>query len=99
MTYLLLNLVFTGIAAMTLWLLRARIKAKSSMQTMASLLATTLFFDNLIVGFGIVAYDSTKILGWRLGYAPIEDFGYAVVAAVLVPAVFRFLGPRTRGEK
>ena len=99
MTYLLLNLVFTGIAAMTLWLLRARIKAKSSMQTMASLLATTLFFDNLIVGFGIVAYDSTKILGWRLGYAPIEDFGYAVVAAVLVPAVFRFLGPKTRGEK
>ena len=99
MTYLLLNLVFTGIAAMILWLLRARIKAKPALQTMASLLATTLLFDNLIVGFGIVAYDPAQILGLRLGYAPIEDFGYAVVAAVLVPAVFRFLGPKTRGEK
>lgn len=99
LTYLLLNFVFTLVAAFVVWALRKKLKFGSALWTLVALLATTLVFDNMIVGFGIVAYDPNQILGLKLGFAPIEDFGYAVVAAFLVPAVFRFFGPRRGGEK
>ena len=99
MTYLLLNLVFTAIAVAVCWPLRKKLKLRPVLWTLLTLVGLTLIFDNLIVGFGIVDYDPKQILGWRIGYAPVEDFGYAVVAAFLVPAVFRFFGPRSGGEK
>jgi len=58
------------------------------------LLALTAVFDNVIVGSGIVAYDRTRILGARLGVAPVEDFSYAIVAALALPALWVLLGRR-----
>ena len=52
------------------------------------LVALTAVFDNVIVGTGIVAYDRTRILGLRIGVAPVEDFSYAVVAALALPALW-----------
>ncbi|MFM5904930.1 MAG: lycopene cyclase domain-containing protein [Micrococcales bacterium] len=99
MSYLILNLVFTAVAFGVYWPLRKKLKLGAVARTMAVLVFLTAIFDNAIVGFGIVAYDPSQILGWRIGYAPIEDFGYAVVAAFLVPAIFKFFGPRSGGEK
>jgi lycopene cyclase domain-containing protein len=53
-----------------------------------ALLAITAVGDSLIVGSGIVAYDPTKILGIMIGFAPVEDFAYAIVAIVLVPVIW-----------
>jgi lycopene cyclase domain-containing protein len=53
-----------------------------------------LVFDNVIIGTGIVDYDPEKISGVRLGFAPIEDFAYTLVALVLVPSLFNFLRSR-----
>ena len=58
------------------------------------LLALTAAFDNVIVGSGVVAYDDTRILGVRLGVAPVEDFSYAIVAALALPALWVLLGRR-----
>lgn len=58
------------------------------------LTALTAVFDNVIVGSGIVAYDGTRILGVRVGVAPVEDFSYAVVAALALPALWVLLGRR-----
>ena len=58
------------------------------------LVALTAVFDNVIVGSGIVAYDPAKILGVRLGVAPVEDFSYAIVAALALPALWVLLGGR-----
>jgi lycopene cyclase domain-containing protein len=58
------------------------------------LLALTAVFDNVIVGTGIVAYDPTLILGLKVGVAPIEDFSYAIVAALVLPALWVLLGRR-----
>ncbi len=58
------------------------------------LLALTAVFDNVIVGSGIVAYDESRILGARLGVAPVEDFSYAIVAALALPALWVLLGRR-----
>jgi len=48
----------------------------------------TAIFDNVIIGTGIVAYDQSKLSGLLLGFAPIEDFAYTLVALVLVPSLF-----------
>jgi lycopene cyclase domain-containing protein len=61
---------------------------------LAALVALTAVFDNVIVGSGIVAYDPARILGLRLGVAPIEDFSYCVVAALALPALWVLLGRR-----
>jgi lycopene cyclase domain-containing protein len=58
------------------------------------LVALTVAFDNVIVGTGIVAYDGSRILGMRVGVAPVEDFSYAVVAALALPALWVLLGRR-----
>ncbi|WP_375390034.1 lycopene cyclase domain-containing protein [uncultured Amnibacterium sp.] len=58
------------------------------------LVALTAVFDNVIVGSGIVAYDPSRILGARVGVAPVEDFSYAIVAALALPALWVLLGRR-----
>jgi lycopene cyclase domain-containing protein len=60
----------------------------------AVLVALTAVFDNVIVGSGIVAYDEARILGLRVGVAPVEDFSYAIVAALALPALWVLLGRR-----
>ena len=56
--------------------------------TLIIILLLTAVFDSLIVGFGMVAYDPTKILGIKIGNAPIEDFFYALLAVMLVPVIW-----------
>ena len=41
-----------------------------------------------------MAYDPAKILGVRIGVAPVEDFSYAIVAALALPALWVLLGRR-----
>ena len=55
----------------------------------------TVVFDNAIIGFGIVDYDPTKISGFTVGLAPIEDFAYTLAAAIVIPTVFCLLGRRS----
>lgn len=64
----------------------------------AAVVALTAVFDNLIVGTGIVAYDPSRILGVRVGVAPVEDFAYSLAAALALPAAWHLLGPR-RGAR
>lgn len=92
-TYLILNVIVTGLV---MAFLKVRLGRPSTavVVTMVALLALTVVFDNAIVGLGIVGYDPQKILGLRIGSAPIEDFMYALLAAVLVPTVWHKLGEK-----
>lgn len=60
------------------------------------MLVLTAIFDNLMISAGLVAYDDSLTSGLRLGVAPIEDFAYAVAAAVFVPSVWALLAPGPR---
>ena len=60
------------------------------------LLALTAIFDNIMIAAGLVAYDDALTSGIRLGLAPIEDFSYAIAAAVFVPSVWFTLTARPR---
>ena len=60
------------------------------------LLVLTAIFDNLMIAAGLVAYDDSLTSGIFVGLAPLEDFSYALAAAVFVPSVWSVLtaGPR-----
>ena len=60
------------------------------------LLVATAVFDSVIVGTGIVGYDTSRILGLRVGTAPVEDFAYPVAAGLGLPALWQLLKPRKR---
>ena len=91
MTYLLLTAIVLGIFAIYGLLMRKWLPVKPLFGAAIVMLTMTLVFDNLIIGTGIVDYDPEKISGIRLGFAPIEDFAYTLVALVLVPSLFNFL--------
>jgi lycopene cyclase domain-containing protein len=64
--------------------------------TLIALLLLTAVFDNFIVGSGVVAYDNTLLTGVFIGFAPIEDFAYTLVAALLIPLTWWWLGSRVK---
>lgn len=92
-TYLILNLVFMA-AVYAATYAGFRKPSPAILVTLLALLVLTAVFDNVIVGLSIVGYDPAKILGVYVGVAPVEDFMYAILAVMLVPAVWRRLGAK-----
>lgn len=94
MSYWLLNLIFVIPALVLLVFARKYVNWKVFGLSLAALLLVTAIFDNFIVGSGIVAYDEKLISGILIGYAPIEDFAYTLVAAILIPICWWWLSRR-----
>jgi lycopene cyclase domain-containing protein len=98
-TYLLLALgVLVPVATVSLLvLLRAgRAALTAALVAVAVLVVATAVFDSVIVGTGIVGYDRARILGARIGTAPVEDFAYPIAAGLALPALWHVLGRRRR---
>lgn len=96
-TYLLLALgVLVPVAAVSFAvLLRAgRAVLLPALVAVGVLVVTTAVFDSVIVATGIVGYDPARILGVRIGAAPIEDFAYPIAAGLALPALWHLLGRR-----
>lgn len=94
-TYVILNVAFLCAVMLVLQLKKALIFNRPMLATLGILLVLTALFDTLIISAGIVGYDNQKILGILIGAAPIEDFVYAALAAVLVPSVWHIAKRRT----
>jgi lycopene cyclase domain-containing protein len=94
MTYLGLNLVFMGVAFIFFLTQVRRSRWALFALTLLPMLLITAIFDNLIILSKIVAYDSSKISGFLIGLAPIEDFSYTVAAVFIVPTIWWSLGKR-----
>lgn len=58
------------------------------------LLLVTAVFDNVMISVGLIAYNPALISGVFIGVAPLEDFAYALVAGVGLPAVWALIGQR-----
>lgn len=84
MNYLALNLIFVSAVLLASIPVFKKLPWRAIGLATAVLLVATAIFDNLIVGSGIVAYDESLISGIKLGYAPIEDFAYSLVAPLLI---------------
>ena len=82
--YLALNLVV--LAGLLPGLIRFRHRLSGRWLLIVLILfVMTAVFDNLIILAGIVTYDPSKLLGLYIGVAPIEDFFYPLVAALVIP--------------
>lgn len=53
----------------------------------------TAIFDNLMIYSGLFEYAEASLAGVRIGLAPLEDFAYPLVAAILVPSLRWLLFP------
>ena len=84
MSYLALNAVFLGAVILVGFFMRKQLPWRAIFLATGVLVVATAVFDNLIVGTGIVAYDESLILGIKIGFAPIEDFAYALAAPLLI---------------
>ena len=95
MTYWLLDAIFLGVVVIVALVALA---ARRTTRWIAVLIATgillvlTAIFDNIMIGIGLVDYDRALISGVFIGRAPLEDFAYAVAAAVLLPSLWALLG-------
>jgi len=97
-TYL-LTIAGFGLGAVALvWPGFGRLSRRALFATVGLLLLLTAIFDNLIVAAGIVDYRWALTLGITTPIAPIEDYGYAIVAAICVPALWHLLA-RKNGKK
>jgi lycopene cyclase domain-containing protein len=101
MTYAVLNLVFLVPAAVLAVVAAVRADDRRRFLrglglTVVVVLVLTAIFDNIMIGVGLVAYDPAHLSGVFVGIAPIEDFSYAVFAAVVLPSLWSLLRPSRR---
>jgi lycopene cyclase domain-containing protein len=99
MTYAELNLLFLIPVAVLLMYMRWIVRWRKLCFTVAALVIMTAIFDNFIVGSGIVAYNPDTLSGAFIGFAPIEDFAYTLVGAILIPLTWWWLGSRKEKSK
>ncbi len=98
MTYWALNAVFLAAVAVLAIVagVRRGIRWRAVGIALVVLLLMTAVFDNVMIGVGLVGYDESKISGAFIGIAPLEDFAYALAAAVLLPSLWALLPTRPR---
>lgn len=91
--YITLNLV---IMSFVLILLRPRASewqfGKSWWLMLGGLFALTAVFDSLLIYLEIIAYDMERLSGITIGLAPVEDFSYPLLVALVMPILWRRLG-------
>ena len=91
MLYLALNLTFMLTAFVILNVFVRKTPWRILSFTLLGMLLVTSIFDNIIIGLNIVNYDSSKLSGWFIGLAPIEDFAYTVVSVLAVATIWNRL--------
>lgn len=101
MTYTLLNLAFLVPAAILALVVTLRSADRRRFLrglglTLIVVLVLTAVFDNVMIGIGLVAYEPEHLSGIFVGIAPVEDFSYAVFAAVVLPSLWSLLRPSRR---
>lgn len=90
---------FSAVVCLLLWRQIRQLRARNIFRTAFVLSVLTFVFDNLIVWLDIVDYDRRRILGIKMLFAPIEDLGYAFLAAVLVPALWLLFGSLAKRKR
>lgn len=88
-TYLVLNIVVMAIVlGVMAWLKILRWDSVMLWLLVGTLLLTAIF-DSVIIGIGVVDYNFDKTMGVKIGYAPVEDFMYTILAVLMIPAIWK----------
>lgn len=95
MTNIVLNVLVLVALLLVSWPVLRRMRGGPVLGAVAFVCLLTLVFDTLMIDVGLYVFDPDKILGVYLWGAPLEDFAYAIAAAVGMPVLWTALG-RTR---
>ena len=98
MTNIVLNVVVLAVLGAVSFPVLRRMRAIPLVATVVLLCALTMVFDTLMISADLYVFDPDKILGVYLWGAPLEDFAYAIAAAVGMPVLWVVLGRRRRQE-
>lgn len=97
MTYLLLSMLFLAVAVVIAAIAGRGIRRPpfAALSIAAfGLLVLTAVFDTVMIAAGLFTYTDERIVGLRIGLAPVEDFAYPLAAVILLPALWARLRSR-----
>ena len=96
MTNIVLNVIVLAVLGVVSWPVLRRLRAVPILLTVLALCVLTAVFDTLMIAADLYVYAEDKILGVYVWGAPLEDFAYAIAAAVGMPVLWTVLGRRRR---
>ena len=95
MTNIVLNVIVLAVLGALSWRVLRRMRGMPLVWTVLHLCVLTAVFDTIMIDVGLYVFDPDKILGLYIWGAPLEDFAYAIAAAIGMPVLWVALGRRT----
>lgn len=96
MTNVVLNAIVLAVVLVAALPALRHVRRAPLVWTAVHLCVLTLVFDSVMISARLYEFDPANILGVYLWRAPLEDFFYALVAGVAMPALWVALGRRRR---
>ncbi|MBD8078828.1 lycopene cyclase domain-containing protein [Cellulosimicrobium arenosum] len=97
MTNIVLNVLVLVVLVAVSWRGLRRLRPGPVLLTVLVLCVLTLVFDTLMIAADLYVYHPDRILGIYVWGAPLEDFAYAIAAALAMPVLWTVLGRRGPG--
>ncbi len=94
MTNIVLNLLVLAVLLAVSWRVLRRLHPGPVVGGALVLCVLTMVFDTLMIAADLYVFDEDKILGVYLWGAPLEDFAYAIAAALAMPVLWTVLEHR-----
>ncbi|KQY24026.1 lycopene cyclase [Cellulomonas sp. Root485] len=95
MTNIVLNVIVLAVLGALSWRVLRGMRGMPLVWTVLHLCVLTAVFDTIMIDVGLYVFDPDKILGLYIWGAPLEDFAYAIAAAIGMPVLWVALGRRT----
>lgn len=94
MTNIVLNVIVLAVLTAASWRVLRRLRPGPVVGGALVLCLLTVVFDTLMIAADLYVFDEDKILGVYLWGAPLEDFAYAIAAALAMPVLWTVLERR-----
>ena len=94
MTNIVLNVLVLLVLGAVSWRVLRRMRVGALVWTALHLCLLTMVFDTVMIAADLYVFDEDKILGVYVWGAPLEDFAYAIAAALAVPVLWTVLEDR-----
>lgn len=98
MTNIVLNVIVLAVLTAVSWRVLRRLRPGPVVGGALVLCLLTMVFDTLMIAADLYVFDEDKILGVYLWGAPLEDFAYAIAAALAMPVLWTVLERRAAGR-
>jgi lycopene cyclase domain-containing protein len=93
-TNIVLNVIVLVVLTVVSWRVLRTLRPGPVVGGALVLCVLTMVFDTLMIAADLYVFDEDKILGVYLWGAPLEDFAYAIAAALAMPVLWTVLERR-----